>query len=82
MLIQDTYQYGQEGEDCKFLKMKNKTYVIEKSFQNPVLTMLFYDKYGKVDVKTEDDLRGIDHSKLYEKHKCPLQVRDKHSIIY
>ena len=48
-------------------KMKKNKYV-ESSFQNPVLSMFFYDKHGNVDVKTEDDLREIAPSKLYEEH--------------
>ena len=46
--------------------MKNQ--YVESSFQNPVLSMLFCNKHGKVDVKTEDDLREIAPSKLYEEH--------------
>ena len=45
---------------------KNK--FVESSFQNPVLSVLFCTKHGKVDVKTEDDLREIAPSKLYEEH--------------
>ena len=37
-------------------------------FQNPVLGMLFCDKQGRVEVKTEEDLREIAPSKLYEEH--------------
>ena len=36
--------------------------------QNPVLSMLFCDKHGKAEMKTEEDLREIAPSKLYEEH--------------
>jgi len=52
----------------------------KKDKTNPVLSMLFCDKHGTVDVKTEDDLREIAPSKLHEEHLFVLCRRNNPAL--
>jgi len=53
----------------------------KKDKSNPVLGMLFCDKQGRVEVKTEEDLREIAPSKLYEEHLYVLCRRSRDSLL-
>jgi len=53
----------------------------KKDKSNPVLGMLFCDKQGKVEVKSEEDLREIAPSKLYEEHLYVLCRRNRESLL-
>merc|ERR1711936_189561 len=52
-----------------------------KDKSNPVLSMLFYDKHGKVEVKKEEDLKEIAPAKLHEEHLFVLCRRNNPDIL-
>eukprot|EP00092_Neocalanus_flemingeri_P022108 GFUD01023983.1.p1 GENE.GFUD01023983.1~~GFUD01023983.1.p1 ORF type:complete len:491 (+),score=131.99 GFUD01023983.1:108-1580(+) len=52
-----------------------------KDKTNPVLSMLFYDKHGKVVVKKEDELREIAPAKIYEEQLFVLCRRNNPELV-
>lgn len=61
--------------------IKNMINMGRKDGTNPVLNMLFYDKSGRVEVKTEDELKQIAPAKLFEEKLFVLCRRNAPEVL-